>query len=441
MDEQVKVDAIVVGGGPAGIAAAYTLAKHGCDVIVIERGEYCGSKNVGGLLYTTILEQIVPDCHQTAPIERSVAKRQIFFLGDGQHAALTFGADTWTKPPYNYTYTVHRSQFDRWFAAQAEEAGASLLEGMVVDELIYEGDGPDRKAKGVRIRGDDEEFLADTVILADGAHSILSKKVMKEMGFNGKVDAQDYAVGVKEIIGLPRKVIEDRFGLTGDAGCACDFIGIPFKGVVGGGFLYTQKETLALGFATRIETLQRHGVHAHDLMDHFKRHPEVAKFVRDGELLEYSAHMIPEGGYNAMPPLVGNGVLITGDAAGLVNVSLYKEGTNHAMESGKLAAEAVIAAKKSGDFSRHGLASYETAMKQSVAVADLKKYRDLATILETTPEVLQAYPARVTNMMVEYFTNAHESKAAIQKRAFRNFLSGLPKFKFLRDSIRARKLL
>lgn len=439
-DEKVKVDAIVVGGGPAGLAAAHTMAQKEMEVILVERGEYAGSKNVGGLLYGTVLNEMIPKFYQEAPVERSVVKRQIVFLGEKEHSALTFGSSEWGQEPYNYTYTVHRSQFDRWFSGKVEDAGASLLEGMVVDNLIYEGEGAERRAVGVKIRGD-EVFYADTIILCDGTHCLVTDGVREELNLTPGAQPQHYAVGVKETYGLDKKVIEDRFGLNDGEGMAIDFIGVPFEGLVGGGFIYTQKETISLGFAAKLETLTRSGLTPNDIINQFKQHPVVANYLRGGELLEYSAHLLPEAGYDAISQIAGNGVMICGDAAGLVNMSLYKEGTNHAMESGRCAGQVAAAARESGDFSHAGLRAYEEQMRQGVAFADLKKYKDLPQILDTTPGLLSLYPAKATRMLVDYFTMSYEPKKAIQKRAFRQFLKGLPKFRFVRDLIRARKVM
>jgi electron transfer flavoprotein-quinone oxidoreductase len=440
-DDQVKVDAIVVGGGPAGLAAAYSLAKQDVSVIVVERGEYAGSKNVGGLLYGTVLQQLIPKFWEQAPIERPVVKREIVFLDQQRHFRVGFGSESWGQPPYNYTYTVHRSQFDRWFAKQVEEVGGSLLEGAVVDGLSYAGEGKERKATGVKLRGD-EALQADVVLLCDGANSLVTRQVIKDLAMHEGGAQQHYAVGIKEIIKLPAATIEDRFGLAPGEGAAIDFIGVPFEGLIGGGFMYTEKDTISLGFAAKIETLLKAKMKPADVMDAFKRHPVVRNYLRGGELVEYSAHMIPEGGHHCVPQLAANGAVICGDAAGLVNMSLYKEGTNHAMESGVLAAEAVVKAKQANDFSRRTLRFYEEKMYASVAMRDLEKYKLLPEIMDTTPEVLSLYPAKVTRLLVDYFTvTPGETKAAIQKQAIRTFFQDLPKVKFVRDLIRARKLM
>ncbi len=439
-DEQVKVDAIVVGGGPAGLAAAYTMARRELEVILVERGEYAGSKNMGGLLYGNILEQMIPGFHEQAPVERPVARRSICFLGGEEHMALDFGAARWGNPPYNHTWTVHRAQFDRWFAGQVEEAGASLLEGLVVDGLVYEGDGASRRAAGIRIRGD-EEFFSDVVILADGAHCLLSQAARRELAMAGGKAEQDFALGVKEMIGLPAGVIEDRFGLEDGQGAALDFLGVPFEGMIGGGFIYTQMETVCIGFVARLETFRQSGLQPNEVIDRFKQHPAVRKYLRGGELLEYSAHMIPEGGSRAVPQLAANGLMIAGDAAGLVNASLYKEGTNHAMDSGRRAGEVAAEARAKGSFDRDTLAAYERQMQEGTALADLRKYEQLPEILGGSPELLSLYPARLNRLLVDYFTMTGEPKAVIQKRALKEFMRGIPKLRFVRQLLKARRLM
>lgn len=438
--DQVKVDAIVVGAGPAGLSAAWTMASQGLDVIVIERGATAGSKNVGGLLYGTVLSRMLPGFHEQAPIERTVRSRSLVFLSNGQHASLNFGSEEWSRPPFNHTFIVFRSQFDRWFAAETEKVGATLLEGTVVEELLYDGTGDDRKAVGVRVRGD-ELFHADVLVLADGANALVSEQAGRELGFRSGRKPQEWAIGVKEIIGLPREKIEDRFHLEENEGTAIDFFGSPFEGLIGGGFLYTAREALHLGFAVRAETLVRSKLSPHEIMDGFRNHPLVRKYIDGGELLEYSAHLIPEGGYDAVPQLAGNGVLIAGDAAGLVNMSLYKEGTNHAMESGSCAGETALDACRRGDFSRAALADYEHRLHRGIAMRDLEKSRRIPEILRESPELLSAYPRKVTRLLVDFFTMGLESKYETQRRATRDFLKGLPKLRFVRDLIRARKLV
>jgi electron transfer flavoprotein-quinone oxidoreductase len=438
-DDKVKVDAIVVGGGPAGISAAYTMAKAGLEVIVIERGQTCGTKNVGGLLYGTTLNTLIPKFYEKAPIERPVSRRALNFLGDEEHFAMTFGSDVWSRPPFNNTYIVHRANFDKWYAKELETTGANLVEGMVADELIYEGTGGDRKVVGIKIRGD-EMFYADTIILADGSNPLLTERASQELSLKGGKIKQDYALGVKEIIHLPKEKIEDRFNLAPNEGMAIDFFGVPFEGLVGGGFIYTAKDTLHLGFAGRLEAVVHSGLTPSEIMDRFKRHPSIRKYITGGTLSEYSAHLIPEGGYDAVPELTANGLMIAGDAAGFVNMSLYKEGTNHAMESGKLAGETAAEAKQKKDFSKTTLKAYEEKLRKGFVMKDLKKYRKVPKVLEGTPNLFSLYPKKVARLMSDYFTVSEMAKSKTQMKAIMTFLKGLPKFKFVRDSIRAKNL-
>jgi len=439
-DDVVKMDAIVVGGGPAGIAAGYAMAKAGLEVLVVERGEYSGSKNMGGLLYGTVLNELVPEFYNDAPIERPVSKRRITYLGKERHAGMEFGSEQWSKPPFNNTFIVWRSQFDRWFAGVAEEAGVNLLEGMVVEGLIYEGEGPERKAVGVKIRGD-EEFYADAIILADGANCLVKEEAVEELGMaKGKAE-QEFALGVKEVVALPRQTIEDRFGLEENEGAALDFFGAPFEGLIGGGFIYTARDALHVGMAANLDTVEESGLTPNEIMEKFKQHPVVSKYLRGGELKEYAAHLIPEGGYDAIGELHANGVLIAGDAAGLVNASIYKEGTNHAMESGKLAAETVIAAKEKGDFSKQSLALYGEKLRESVAMQDMRKFAKVPKVMHGSPDLFSLYPEKAVELICEFFTVTSEPKKSSQKRAMRNFLKSMPKTRLIRDVVRARKLV
>ena len=304
----------------------------------------------------------------------------------------------------------------------------------------YEGEGEGKRAVGVRIRGG-EEFYANVVILADGANAIVTESAIEQLGMRRGKKEQEYALGVKEVIALPKEKIEDRFNLEEGEGAALDFFGAPFENLIGGGFIYTCRETLSIGVAAKLGSMLKARINPNDMIEGFKRHPFVKKLIEGGELLEYSAHLIPEGGYLAVPQLSANGVMIAGDAAGLVNMSLYKEGTNHAMESGRCAGLTAAEAKRKGDFSREALSSYEEKLKEGFVMEDLKKYKDLPEVLETTPQLLSLYPKKIVDTLVNFFTVTGEPKSEIQKRAIKEFFKGISKLSLVRHLLKARKII
>lgn len=388
-----KVDAIVVGAGMAGNAAALKLAQAGLQVVLVERGPYPGSKNLsGGVLYGRVLEQLVPNYWEEAPIERYINNEIITFMtGDG-YFNVDFKTERFSKPPYN-GFTVLRAKFDRWLAGKAEEAGAMLASGILVDRVIKEGD----QVVGILAGGD--EIRADVVIAADGANSFLATGA----GLRGKVTSPEMAVGVKDLIGLPRQVIEDRFHLTGDEGTAYAIVGFATRGVPGGGFLYTNKDSLSVGLVIQLQDLLKSRLNPADILEDFLSHPMIAPLVKDGTLLEYGAHMVPEGGIEKMPQLFSGGMLVVGDAAGLtVNNGFVVRGMDLALGSGIAAAEAVLEAKKNNDFSAQGLSVYKAIMDRSFVMADMRTYAPAARFMENDRLYTQ-YPQMLVDLMTRIY--------------------------------------
>jgi electron transfer flavoprotein-quinone oxidoreductase len=171
------------------------------------------------------------------------------------------------------------------------------------------------------------------------------------------IEPSEMALAVKEIIALPREVIDERFAVRDGEGVTIEVYGSVTRGTAGYGFIYTNREGLSVGIGALISDLMRTKITPDDLLEGFKQHPLVARLIEGGAAQEYSAHAIPEGGYGAMPNLYGDGVLVAGDAAMMVN-GLHREGSNLAMTAGRLAGEAVIRAKARGDLSARGLAVY-----------------------------------------------------------------------------------
>ena len=379
-----KFDAIVVGAGPSGNAAAYTLAKAGRKVLQIERGEYPGSKNVqGAILYSDALERIIPDFREDAPLERHIIEQRVWVLDDESFIGSHYRSDSFNKPPYN-RYTIIRAQFDKWFSQKVQEAGALLICETTVSDLIMDGS----RVIGVQTDRQGGAVYADVVILADGVNSILARKA----GFRPELSPGDVALAVKEIHFLPQEVLESRFNIAGDAGVVIEMIGKITKGMMGTGFLYTNKESLTIGVGCILSDFKKQKCSPSQLLEEMKAHPSIQPLLEGGEMKEYAAHLIPEGGYNAIPRIYGDGWLMVGDAGMFVN-AVHREGSNLAMTSGRIAAETVLeldAQKK--PFTQKNLAAYREKLDASFLMKDLKKYRNLPQILHRNPQFYTTYP-------------------------------------------------
>jgi len=429
MDE--AFDAIVVGAGPAGVTAARELAAAGCSVVVLERGAFPGAKNVwGGILYREPTEAMLPGFEAEAPLERPIVEQRYLLLTEDAMMGATYRSQRFAAPPYN-AYSVLRSPFDRWHAGTAEAAGAEVYPEFTVTDVLWE----DGAVVGVTTGDPEGELRARCVVLADGANSLLAQKI----GLHAEWAPLDQALVAKELIALPAEKIEDRFALEPGTGTALEIFGESTWGLLGYGFVYTNKESLSIGTGALLGDLIESGRNVNDMLDRFKRHPAIAPLLRGGETLEYAAHLIPEGGYDRLPRLYGDGVVVVGDAAGFVN-PLNREGVNLAMLSGKLAAQAIVEAKAADDFSAASLARYRELLMESVVFADLKKIRHVTPFAHERPHLLGDYPQLLSGMLHEYLTVDGTPKSVKQKRML-GMVNRLPKKRLLGDLIGARKLL
>jgi electron transfer flavoprotein-quinone oxidoreductase len=405
-----KFDVIVVGAGPAGLAAAYVLATEGLNVVVIERGDFPGSKNVmGGVLYHHQTAEIFgADFHKEAALERHVIETQTWVLTEKAAFKAAHRHEAFAQEPYN-SYTVLRAKFDKWAAQKVRQAGALIVPETVVEEPIVEDD----RVVGVRTGRPDGDLYADVVIAADGVNSLLGQK----MGLRKEIPADQAALAVKEVIALPREVIENRFHISGDQGVTIEMYGGASMGMVGTGFIYTNKDTLSVGCGALISQLVERGVTPDDLLEHLKAHPSVAPLLEGGETREFLAHLIPEGGLHGMPKLSMAGMLLVGDAAMLVN-SMHREGSNLAMLSGKFAAQAVLRAREWNEFSAASLAYYDQLVRDSAMYRDLYKYRNMASFFEHNPAFFTLYPDLLNEAAREMLTVDGLSKRTKQRKIF-----------------------
>lgn len=427
-----KFDAIVVGAGPAGIACAYELGKAGVNVLLLERGEYPGSKNVmGGVLYRQMMEDVIPEFYKEAPLERPIVEQRFMMMDRQSAVTFSYKGLEWAQEPYN-NFTVLRAKFDQWFAQKAVEQGALLVCETVALSCIVE----DGKVVGVRTDRPDGDLYADVVVLADGVNSLLAKG----LGFHKEFRPDEVALATMEILKLDRKVIEDRFNLENGQGCTIELFGDATKGMLGTGFLYTNKDSLSIGVGTLLSALIKHKIKPYELLEHVKTHPMIRPYLQGAEPQEYLAHLIPEGGYRSMPQLVGDGVLVVGDAAQLVN-AIHREGSNMAMTSGRLAAEAIVEAKARGDFSAASLDVYRERLMKSFVGQDMKKYKDATEHFDKFPQYFESYIPMMNRAAGTMLTVDGMSKREKQKKIWRDIGSAKKKFTIARDIYRAWRVM
>ncbi|MEC1524717.1 FAD-dependent oxidoreductase [Neobacillus niacini] len=425
-----KFDVIVVGAGPAGTSCALVCAQNGLNVLLIERGEYPGSKNVmGGVLYRKQMEELIPEFWKEAPLERPVIEQRFWMMDKESVVQFGYKGLEWGVEPYN-NFTVLRAQFDQWFAKKAVEAGALLINETVVTECIVENG----KVIGIRTDRPNGEVYADVVVLADGVNSLLSK----QLGFHKEFRPDEVALTVMEVINLPKEKINDRFNLEDNQGCTIEIFGDSTKGNLGTAFLYTNKDSLNIGVGTTLSSMIKSKMKPYDLLDYLKTHPMVKPMLAGGESAEYLAHLIPEGGYRSVPKVAGNGVVVVGDAAQLVN-AIHREGSNMAMHSGLLAAESVIEAHHRGDFSESTLNIYRQKLYDSFIIKDLEKYKDATHTFENNPQYFKEYVPMMNKAMSKFFTVDGTPKREKQKEIMKSVTAERGTIKVIQDIYRAWK--
>jgi len=389
------VDVIVVGAGPAGSAAALSVARTGRSVLLIERGPFPGSKNMyGGVIYGRVLDGLIPNWWEEAPIQRWITRRSTMIMTPTQALTVDFRTENWGKPPYNGA-TAYRPDFDAWLADHAVGAGAQLVCSTTVTGLIREHG----RVVGVRTDRPDGDLRADVVIACDGVNSFLAK----EAGLYTHEAAAHFTVGVKETLALPREVIEERFGVRGTDGVDIEIIGCT-DGIAGGGFVYTNLDTIGVGLVLELEGLASQKRRPEELIAQLKAHPAIAPLVDGAELKEYSAHVIPEAGFAMMPELVTDGMLVAGDAAAMcLAAGIWLEGVNFAIGAGIAAGQAAVEALRLGDVSAAGLAGYRRRLEAGFVLADHRKLSGVPALV-MSPRTQRVMPQLAANVVERVFT-------------------------------------
>ena len=405
-----RTEVIVVGAGPAGVACAITLARAGKEVVLIERGSFSGAKNMfGGAIYADATREIFPDFEENAPIERRNVKHNYVVLNNEDSTIISYR----NKHKECASYTVMRGKFDRWAVEEAKKAGVIVIEETVVEDLIID------YGQVTGVKTEVEDYYADIVVLADGVNSLLAKKA----GLRENLSGHDVALSVKEVIKLDSRTINDRFNLKDDEGSISTIFGGAMCGMLGLGFMYTNKDSISIGLGIALSDLAKSGLKPYEILDKVKMHPTIAPLIKDGETVEYSAHLIPEGGYKKIPTLYAAGVMVTGDAAMFVN-NLHWEGTNLAMISGKLAGETAILALGKKDFSEHCLKIYQEKLEKSFIMKDLYTYRNLMDELSKRKDSFLNYYLIKVNAFFAMFTSANgKPKRELFRKYIKHFIT------------------
>ncbi len=390
----LEVDVLIVGGGPAGLAAAIRLrqllAAHNekiqgegggqpleLSVALIEKGREIGSHAISGaVLDPRALRELIPDFEQRGcPLESKVTGDKVWFLTSGGRIPLPI-----IPPPLRNhgNYIASLGKLVRWMATQAENAGVDLFPGFAAVSPLIEGD----RVVGVRTgdRGIDRhgnrranyepgiDIRARVTLLCEGPRGTLTKVLVNRFGLDKGRHPQVYAIGIKEVWECPKGSLPP--------GRVIHTMGYPLDSeTFGGAFIYHMADDLLdIGLVVGLD-YRNPCLDPHLAFQQLKMHPAIRPMLRGAKILSYGAKAIPEGGYYAMPQSYMNGCLIAGDSASMLN-GMRLKGLHTAMKAGMLAAEITLEAILADDTSSQVLSGYEERFRKSWAGRELYGVRN-----------------------------------------------------------------
>jgi electron-transferring-flavoprotein dehydrogenase len=379
----VSTDILIIGGGPSGLATSIHLAdvlkQKGLSrrILLIEKGSSIGSHILSGaVIKTDVFRKLLPEVDfNEIPFNAKVSEDTTVLLSEKGAFKLP------VHVPYmnnKDNYTASLGQVCRYLAKKAEEKGVEIYTGFSINEILYE-DGKVIGAKtidtGVDHHGTQlENFQPGTrieaklTIFAEGTRGSLAKQLIKKYDLDSGKNCQMYSLGCKELWSVPEGNIKP--------GEVYHTMGYPLNmKEFGGGFVYGLNDNkVAVGLVVGLE-YQDPTFDVHDAFQVWKTNPFIAKFLKEGKLVEYGAKTLPEGGYYAIPELYTDNALIVGDSAGLVTMPALK-GVHLAITSGMLAAKTAVEALTKNNFSKSVLSHYKLLMNDSSIYEEMYPVRN-----------------------------------------------------------------